>query len=66
MGQKGTIIKFRKNRFDKIPELISLIASKGEKIKMRQDESVIYKFFSNDRKNNIKEIKDFIGELGEL
>ena len=66
MGQKGTIIKFRKNRFDKIPELISLIASKGEKIKMRQDESVIYKFFSNDRKNNIKEITDFIGELGEL
>jgi hypothetical protein len=33
---------------------------------MRQDESVIYKFFSNDRKNNIKEITDFIGELGEL
>ena len=66
MGQKGTVIKFRKNRFDKIPELISLIARKGDKIKMRQDESVVYKFFSNDKANNIKEITDFIGELEEL
>ena len=66
MGQKGTVIKFRKNRFDKIPELISLIARKGDKIKMRQDESVVYKFFSNDKASNIKEIKDFIGELEEL
>ena len=66
MGQKGTVIKFRKNRFDKIPELISLIARKGDKIKMRQDESVIYKFFSNDKASNIREITDFIGELEEL
>ena len=66
MGQKGAVIKFRKNRFDKIPELISLIARKGDKIKMRQDESVVYKFFSNDKANNIKEITDFIGELVEL
>ena len=66
MGQKGAVIKFRKNRFDKIPELISLIARKGDKIKMRQDESVVYKFFTNDKSNNIKEITDFIGELEEL
>ena len=66
MGQKGAVIKFRKNRFDKIPELISLIARKGDKIKMRQDESVVYKFFSNDKANNIREITDFIGELEEL
>ena len=66
MGQKGAVIKFRKNRFDKIPELISLIARNGDKIKMRQDESVVYKFFSNDKANNIKEITDFIGELEEL
>jgi hypothetical protein len=43
-----------------------LIARKGDKIKMRQDESVVYKFFSNDKANNIKEITDFIGELEEL
>ena len=66
LGSKGMNIKFRNNKFDKSNELVSFITKNSDKLKMRSDQSLLYRFNEINQLNNIKIAFQFIDEIAVL
>ena len=59
-------IKFRNNQFSKTSELIKLISNNADKLKMRSDQSIVYKFNQINRLKNTNEALNFIDDIANL
>ena len=66
LGSKGMNIKFRNNQFSKTSELIKLISNNANKLKMRSDQSIVYKFNQINRLKNTNEALNFIDDIANL
>ena len=66
LGGKGMNIKFRNNEFAKTPELIHFISKNADKLKMRNDQSIVYKFTQKNKLMNISEAFNFVDDIANL
>ena len=66
LGGKGMNIKFRNNEFAKIPELIDFISKNADRLKMRSDQSIVYKFTQINKLMNINEAFNFVDDIANL
>ena len=66
LGSKGMNIKFRNNKFDKSDELVTFITKNSDKLKMRTDQSLVYRFNQINKLDNIRKAFQFIDEIAIL
>ena len=66
LGGKGMNIKFRNNEFAKTPELIHFISKNANRLKMRSDQSIVYKFTQKNKLMNISEAFNFVDDIANL
>ena len=59
-------IKFRNNEFAKTPELIHFISKNADRLKMRSDQSIVYKFTQKNKLMNISEAFNFVDDIANL
>ena len=66
LGNRGLIIKFRDNKFDKIDQLIDFIQKGQYNIKLRTDQTLVYNFNIKNKNERIEKAFNFIKKLSNL
>ena len=66
LGNRGLIIKFRDNKFDKIDQLIDFIQKGQYNIKLRTDQTLVYNFNIKNKNERIDKAFNFVKKLSNL
>ena len=66
LGNRGLIIKFRDNKFDKIDQLIDFIQKGQYNIKLRTDQTLVYNFNIRNKNERIEKAFNFVKKLSNL
>ena len=66
LGNRGLIIKFRDNKFDKIDQLIDFIQKGQYNIKLRTDQTLVYNFNIKNKNERIEKASNFVKKLSNL
>jgi len=66
LGNRGLIIKFRDNKFDKIDQLIDFIQKGQYNIKLRTDQTLVYNFNIKNKNERIEKAFNFVKKLSNL
>ena len=66
LGNRGLIIKFRDNKFDKIDQLIDFIQKGQYNIKLRTDQTLVYNFNLKNKNERIEKAFNFVKKLSNL
>ncbi len=66
IGNRGLIIKFRDNKFNKIDQLIDFIQKGQYNIKLRTDQTLVYNFNIKNKNERIEKAFNFVKKLSNL
>ena len=66
LGNRGLVIKFRDNKFDKIDQLIDFIQKGQYNIKLRTDQTLVYNFNIKNKNERIEKASNFVKKLSNL